>query len=706
MLGGSFLLVAAVGLTASAAARCAALLAPTGPAPRSELCLRAGVVGTFFVVAPAATLGLLGQLNAGALMLAAVALYLASRGVSASFLPPRTRGETGGWRALRWPALVSALVVALDFLTRLPSPPVAWDAMTYHLYQPARWLQEGGLFHVPTVFSDNAAAFAPQNGALFFAWQMALSRRDALVNVSQLFCLLLLALALYRLCRHLGVAREPAALAALTVLWLEPLRHLAVSANVDVFIIAFWLAALYWLLLALRRPQLGVFAVAGLAAGLAAGTKTLGLPLVGFSAVVPLLWLFGRRHFGGLALYLVVAAAGGGWWTLRSAWLYGNPLFPLDVSLGPLRLAGAYDSAAVRAGEFHLEGLGAVAASVWRQFGPVVCVLLILGVLALGGGALRATLKPDARDPSAGRRRAAEHWLLFALAVLWMGFFVWVVPHNNQARFLLPALVLSLVGWGRALQWAGRRLGAAAPRGLWLLAAAVLLVVSRPWQGWRMQLATLAEAEVDAVRWLVVAGLGGALAIAAFALANRQHRWPRAAGLLLAGWVLVAVLVALAARHADASRPAFLAAADFRGWAEGYLPFARPDAPPLSIAYTGANVPYTLLGSGWRSRAVYVNTQGNPGDGFYDFWSRDRRRHPYHKPGIYRGRDDYETWLSHLDAERVDLVVIFALHWAERRYLHATPEGFPVEQAWVRQHPERFAPVLTGRAAEIYRLLP
>lgn len=150
-----------------------------------------------------------------------------------------------------------------------------------------------------------------------------------------------------------------------------------------------------------------------------------------------------------------------------------------------------------------------------------------------------------------------------------------------------------------------------------------------------------------------------------------------------------------------------MARADFRGWAEGYLPFNGPPegSPALRIATTGANIPYALTGSGWRHRVVYVNTQGKAGDGFYDFWRRDRRVNPYHKPGIYRGRDDYRTWLRHLEGERVQLLVIFRLHRSEARYLRATAGGFPIEQAWARQHPERFEPVFAGPAAEIYRIL-
>ena len=70
--------------------------------------------------------------------------------------------------------------------------------------------------------------------------------------------------------------------------------------------------------------------------------------------------------------------------------------------------------------------------------------------------------------------------------------------------------------------------------------------------------------------------------------------------------------------------------------------------------------------TGWSTSTP----RAGPADGFYDFWSRDRRTHLYHKPGIYRGeRRRVRTWLRHLEAERIQVLVIFRLHRAEARYL-------------------------------------
>ncbi len=692
---GALLCAVAAWLISGAASRLAPRLLPA-PGASGEGLLRTMLVAAMMTVSPVAVLGFTGGLSAAALIIVAASIYVACRWPPAP-APVRAEGGRSYPSAVRWPLILTLVLVGFDLIAYLPASPVDWDAATYHLFLPARWLQEGRIFHLPTVFGDNAAAFAPQNGALYFAWQMALSGRDALANVSQLPCLAFLGLALYRTCRLLGTSSGPAALAALTLPWLAPVRRFTYSANVDVMMVAFAFGALYWMLLYRRRPDRATIAACGLASGLAAGTKTLGLPLVALQAV-PLVWLaVRRRRFADLALFFGCALAAGGWWYLLNFWRYGNPLFPVKVSLGLFELPGAYRPDAIRAGEFHLEGTREVAAAVLGQYGAATCLLVLLGLSALAWrslGVFRAA-------PEAGERnRGGVAAVLLLQALAWAAFFAAIVPHNDQARFLMPTLVAGLAGWALLLDRASE-LSPTAANLAWLGGISAAVAASRPWQGWAASIATLLRAEVDAGRWIVTAALCAAAVAGTYCLRRRLGRvW------VIAGWVLAATAVAIGSLHADAARPAFLATADYRAWAEGYLPFNDAELPPARIAYTGANLPYALAGAGWRHRVVYVDTQGEQGDGFYQHWRRRRREYAYHKPGLYRGHDDVELWLRRLEQLDVDTVVIFRLHRAERRYIRSTPEGFPIEQAWVRRRPERFEPVFTGRAAEIYRLLP
>ena len=290
---GVVLLAVAAGLTLGTARRLVALGLPVEES-RSEELLRRLLVVVLITISSVAVLGFAGVLSAVAILMVAVLLYLGSRRLP-EMAPVPSQGGARWPRSIRWPAILTSVLVVFDLASYLPASPVDWDAATYHLHLPARWLQEGRIFHLPTVFGDNAAAFAPQNGALFFTWQMALSGRDAVVNVSQLLCLAFLCLALYRTCRLFGTGREPAALAALSLPWLAPVRRWTYSANVDVFMVAFAFGGCSLLdaaaivasrqdvdpdrrLWPCRRP------------GLAGGTKTLGPAASGDLAALPLVW--------------------------------------------------------------------------------------------------------------------------------------------------------------------------------------------------------------------------------------------------------------------------------------------------------------------------------------------------------------------------------------------------------------------------------
>jgi hypothetical protein len=688
ILIGALRLGLAAALTLATARRCVPLLAPGRP-PASERLLATALAAGLLVTWSVAALGFAGSLSAGALLLTALALYLASLGLGRPsggrpLLP--LRGPR--LRPYLWPLLLSAPIVCADLLVRLPLPPTDWDALTYHLYLPARWLQEQRIFHVPTVFGDNAAAFAPQNGALLFTWLIGLLGGDALSNCSALLAAIVLAVALFRIGIGWGVARETAALVAAAVFWLAPLRHWTYTATVDVVMLASWLLAVHWLLATLDTRRRSAVLACGLATGFAAGTKTIGLPLVAAPVLLLGATLLARRAYGRVFAFAAAALAAGGWWYLRNAWLYANPLFPLELRLGPLPIAaGAYELAAV-ASQFYGEGKLALAGLVLRNWGTTAGLLTAAGLAGLVWAAVRRR----------SRQRGAA--VALALAGYWGWFYFCRLPHNTETRFLLPVLLLSLPGCMLLLDRLRRRSRALA-RGAW--SVVLLAAVGRPLGAWDASLAGVAEAGAGLGLWLAV----GAAACAAAAAAARVRRTGARRAAAAAAAVIAAAALVVAETASERSRDAVFERSRFARWAEAYRFVAERESPaPRRIAYTGLNLPYPLMGAGFEHRVVYCNTQGRAADGFYDFWQRDPGPHPRYKPGLYRGADDYGVWLGHLEAARIELLVIFALHPQERRYLWSTPDGFPVERVWARQHPERFERVFSGHSSEVYQLRP
>ena len=661
------------------------------------------ILGLAFLAISSGGLALSGLLNPTAILLTTL-LYGLSGGRARPGPRPRPIwGSAGPPPAVALSFAVVAVVVTLDLAAHLPQVPSNWDAMGYHLYYPARWLQAGGFEAVPTVFGDAAAEFSPHNGALIFAWQMALLGFDATTNVCQLVAVALLALGLFRLGRVLGASPTSSALVACWPWLLAPVRRWTLSANVDVFMLGFALVALPYLLRHRRTGSRLDLAVGALGGGLAAGTKMLGLPLAGSLGLVVALSLVLRRRLADLGAYLAITFLGGGWWFLHTAWRTGNPVFPLQVEVGPWALAGVYDRRGLMGSEFHIAAFSDLVDWTLGRLGLPALLLCLAGLVAM------LVARRPINEPEA---LSARRWTsIYALG--WAIYFLTSIPHNNQSRFLLPTLLLGVAGWPLLLDALDRTLASTGARRslgsvFGLLVSLGLLLEAAPWASWLQSFEVLETGTATGTSWWLLAALFvvwlGRRAWRGLRGQQEQipaasHRWSRRT--LTLG--IAALGVATAVVLAEQSRSEVLAEADFRRWADGYTPFLDPALPPLQVAYTGATVPYVLSGPGWRHRVRYVNTQGALDDGFLDFWRRDPKLHPHHKPPLYRGADDPERWLAHLDQAEIDVVAIFTLHPVERKLIPTTAQGFPIEQVWARQRPDRFLPLNLSPQAEIYR---
>ena len=700
-------------LLALAVPRLTPVLLP-GSRDRADRTLRGLLLAVLLITCVNAVLGFAGLLQTVWVAAAMVAIWLVSRAFPEPVDADRihffglhlTTGPSS------WPWLAAAVWFGFEALATLPTAPVNWDALTYHLYFPARWVQEGRIFHIPSVFADNTVAFAPQNGPLLFAWILSLSASDALCNVVQMVAVLALMLSVFRIVRLVSpsVGASAAAWAGFLAATLPPVRRWALSAQVDVLMVAAWMASVTWTLSlwledAPARARRGTLWAAVLAGGFCAGTKTLGLVLAAPVVAAALIaWgvrrsrqsgegdtdrsaAFERMTLQGIrSLFSVAIFAGllfllaGGWWYLRNLWLYGNPLFPLDVSILGLHFNGAYASAAMKTSYFH------VSFPLWirfitESFGPLAC-----GLVALGW--LRQAFVPGI---------AARCLTLFVPA--WFAYEFLVVPYNSEVRFLLPALVVACCGLAPLLSKLPESRQAMAS-----LLLAVLLVLSAhritgPYEElWTMaavaRSSLAAYFAVAAITAVVLAGT-----IRDFARRNGRRR--RVLHAVSTGSALV-VLLALGSALARNTRGVLLQMHDY----QPIVTFEYEALPPLNIAYSGLNVPYMLMGPGFRHRVMYVNTRGEVEDGFYEHWRRDPKVYSTHRPGIYRGDDEESVWLRRLDRLGIDAVVVqrlvrpthseWGVEWPE------PPGAFPQEREWMRGRPERFRFLSAGNRWEIY----
>jgi hypothetical protein len=269
--------------------------------------------------------------------------------------PPPPPGESV------WRLLIMLGVVALVFghwaLTTkhaLDRGIFNFDSLWYHLPFAADMAQSHsvtGMHHVDTVFTN---WFYPQNSELLHAVGMLLTGRDTLslfINYGWLAVALLaawcigrpygrgslsvVAAALVLEC-HTLVVREPGA--AKNDLMAAALLLAAIA-----ILISAWAARKAHSLNHAAEGEWGSLpvgwplAAAGLAVGLAAGTKVTALAMAAALSVAALALAPRGRRWAAAAWWFVPALLGGGFWYLRNLVVAGNPL-PAVERLGPISL--------------------------------------------------------------------------------------------------------------------------------------------------------------------------------------------------------------------------------------------------------------------------------------------------------------------------------------------------------------------------------
>jgi hypothetical protein len=589
------------------------------------------------------------------------------------------------------------------------------DGPIYHLYFAARWWKAGRLFLIPTPFGETAAPYFPGGGDLWFTWLITLLGSDRLARVGQLPFLLLAAVAVFATSRRLGAAASAGVIAACWFSTCIPVLLQAAEPNVDILFVAGYIVAVYFgLRYAIEDGAIGSIILAGLAAGSAWGTKATGTVFIPVLLVIASLVIAVKR--GSIArkvahavVLLIAVAIPCAFWFVRSAWLTGNPLYPLHVSLfGHVWLRGWYDSAAMAHGEFYFP------AHEWKALVDASTIMLDarlvpFWLIGLTGGWLTAGFRPLSRWV----------WGVAALALLNIALFWLLIPYRTQLRFMFHTVGLFAIPLAMFLDRA---------RGLRWTAVGLLLVHiftppswpfaesggMPPWRltpyfpGGRPALIPipLSLGELNAA-WRDPGGRLGLVVLLPPALASlfAAWTWARAASLptfrrkALAGLVTAALFGAVVL-IADwdtqgASGRFFPPSREYgRAWSELEQ---RSGRDGVRVAYAGTNFAYYLMGSGLRNDVRYVNIDAH----------RDWLQHDYHRDAVHHGRPtwdtprpgwdrfhpDYAAWLASLRAEGIQLLVVAKPKPEDGLFNIADREGFPIERQWAESHPEAFQPV-------------
>lgn len=483
--------------------------------PAADRWLIGVVLALAQMVGTAQVLGILHILSAGALAVVHLAM-----GVAALILLPPTPAaspERGGLPGAATAAVgvgLGSLSLALGLYGRSEES----DTVHYHAIKAGAWATSHNLWQAPFTAPGYLDAGYPSNLEVAAAWLVAPIGSDRGIYALNVLWAVMLVLGVAIIARELGAALWSGALAGITVMSapfvFSTQTH---SLSTDTAASAGIVAAMALFLVARRSPAPPwSWLPAGLALGLSAGSKyTAFLPAVGvlasgvllIEADPPLL-----RRVRRPALAALVASPLVVFWIVRNWVQFGNPLYPLDLTVGGLTLleGGQTPLSRYEASMMHhvltasMEPLRTWASLVRSLMGPVA-IVAAAGVI---GGLWAGVTRRDDRRVT-----------IVAAVALLCGLAYLITPYTGGGEEGVPFLIASQLRYSLVvIALAAACFAAALPR--WITTPS--LVVSLAWCVWKIVEGPGFRSDLD-LSWRVVA-VGGALTALAGQLGVLQVR--------------------------------------------------------------------------------------------------------------------------------------------------------------------------------------
>jgi hypothetical protein len=336
--------------------------------------------------------------------------------------------------------------------------PFDTDSLSFHLPDVGRWIQTGTFWQNIELVPLQSWGAYPNNGdVVLLAWVLPF-RSDVLVRVAMLPYLGLAAIAIVGIARELRASTATGTLVAVALVAMPAVvTPSLVNVQTDAVMLATFASGLYFLLRHRRTRRRADLVLAGLALGVAFGTKWYGVTSVTAVIVVwAVAWLLADRRLGRvLSETLTLSAAviaTGGFWLVRNLVETGDPFFPVKVAPFGVTIFNAPPDVLRQLGGFtigHYLGSPAilrhyVAPALWHTLGLSAALLGATTVVTGGIAILRARRRPA---PDSGTVIALVAGAVVLTAVYVITPYTAFGPRDrplfvvSNTRYLMPALV-------------------------------------------------------------------------------------------------------------------------------------------------------------------------------------------------------------------------------------------------------------------------
>ena len=567
----------------------------------------------------------------------------------------------------KWVAIGAAGVLVAEWVPRLirvyRTGPLTIDSLWYHLPIAARFVQTGETLGLTFVSGGGSLpTFYPHTSELLHAVGIVFVGHDTLTPLLNAVWLAVALFSAWCIGRAFGVGALTFTAVAVVLGGPQLVMYEAGQAINDLFGVAMTLAAMSMLVHTWRRASFPAGVVyAGLAMGLALSSKfTVVGPAAALTIALVVFFPRGQRIRLG-ALWLAALVVTGGFWFLRNLIAVGNPVPPLEVSLGPIELPSVQSFGVSTIWSHLFEGT-----SWTRDFlpgfryamGPVWWAVLAI----VFGGLVVGTVKRavDQRIRLMAIVGLAS-FVIFLFSPQTLGFFGATALFKYQVRYMVITFALGATVAATLLSRAGRRVTntAAVGFGVVLLASQIddMLWPASGAKPPELGLPTLSTPELAAG---IAAGLGVVLLLTGWMLWRRSGREPSVSRSTLVGGLLVGAVIVVVAF--------FALQHVYQGRRYAHAPFLTKtyrwarDTTDARVGLVGVTLQYPLAGKDLSNHVSFL----------------DARTHDLEFAPPIR---DCATWRRTINRRRLDYVLI-------------TTQGYPLpafgpapERAWTETDP-------------------
>ena len=267
-------------------------------------------------------------------------------------------------------------ILMILFALRTPG---CWDDTSYHLPM-ARFYKENNALVLNKYLRF---PLNPQNFDILFSLGLML-QGDLLAQAFATMSLVISSIGMIGAAYWLTESFVIGLMSAVSLFLLEPVQATIGCAYVDIGHALFCWGAIIAIAIwsQTKREQRGQYnwlIVAGILAGLAAGTKMFGLVLAMFCGAYVLIL---RRDIKAALVYSLALLGAGSWWYFRSFWISGDPVHPLGGRIFGFFLWDAGDLLELMA-EQATHGIPPMTLNFWAAFKMAGVLFWVLAVLTV-----------------------------------------------------------------------------------------------------------------------------------------------------------------------------------------------------------------------------------------------------------------------------------------------------------------------------------